>query len=249
MPDGLTTIGNHAFISCTALTTLALPDGLTTIGDRASYHCTALATLTLPDGLCVIHKDAFSHCTALVSLTLPNGLTTIGNNAFSGCTALATLTLPESLTTIGDRAFYNCTALATLTLPESLTTIGDRAFYNCTSLATPMLFGVRTGHGAFGGDMATSRWARGAVNTVRRNVVRLLARVTGRRSRDPSGEEGDAHRARRCSGLWLLRLRLQGLGSSIVYNAGRASCGRMADTTNKLEQCTCPQPRAEVSST
>ena len=226
MPDGLTTIGNHAFISCTALTTLALPDGLTTIGDRASYHCTALATLTLPDGLCVIHKDAFSHCTALVSLTLPNGLTTIGNNAFSGCTALATLTLPESLTTIGDRAFYNC-----------------------TSLATPMLFGVRTGHGAFGGDMATSRWARGAVNTVRRNVVRLLARVTGRRSRDPSGEEGDAHRARRCSGLWLLRLRLQGLGSSIVYNAGRASCGRMADTTNKLEQCTCPQPRAEVSST
>ena len=46
-PDGLTSIGGGAFISCTSLALTRLPDGLTHIGDRAFKECTGISRSTL----------------------------------------------------------------------------------------------------------------------------------------------------------------------------------------------------------
>ena len=58
LPDGLTSIGGHAFMGCTSLALTSLPDGLTSIGDYAFANCTSLALTSLPDGLTSIGDNA-----------------------------------------------------------------------------------------------------------------------------------------------------------------------------------------------
>ena len=60
-PEGLTSIGDHAFLGCTGLTSVTFPEGLTNIGDRAFDNCTALVSVTVPDstqlGSCAFSDD------------------------------------------------------------------------------------------------------------------------------------------------------------------------------------------------
>ena len=48
IPDGVTTIGNSAFIGCTSLTSVTIPDSVTTIGNYAFWGCTSLTSVTIP---------------------------------------------------------------------------------------------------------------------------------------------------------------------------------------------------------
>ena len=132
----VTSIGDDAFRSCDALTSITIPEGVTSIGEWTFGYCTALTSITLPEGLTSIGKSAFSNCSALTSITLPEGVTSIGNYAFYYCTALTSITLSEGVTSIGNYAFSNCDALTSITLPESLTSIGNSAFYYCDSLTS-----------------------------------------------------------------------------------------------------------------
>jgi len=132
--NGVTTIGDYAFHSCSALESVTIPDSVTAIGGYAFEFCTALESVTIPDSVTIIGDFAFSQCEALESVTIPDGVTTIGHSAFSGCTALDSVTIPDSVTTIGDFAFEFCAALENVTIPGSVTSIGGLAFGNCTSL-------------------------------------------------------------------------------------------------------------------
>ena len=40
IPDGVTSIGNWAFIGCSSLTSVTIPDSVTSIGDSAFYFTT-----------------------------------------------------------------------------------------------------------------------------------------------------------------------------------------------------------------
>lgn len=161
LEEGITTIGDHAFESCTGLTgSLTLPESVTAIGNAAFYGCRGLTgALRLPEGLrtietCAFHdcrgltgelvlpagiqtmgSSAFSFCAGLTGLTIPSGITAIPSNSFERCTGLRAVTIPEGVTTIGDHAFRDCASLADIALPRSVTTIGDFAFYRCTGLA------------------------------------------------------------------------------------------------------------------
>lgn len=73
----------------------AVPDGIQSIGDRAFSSCTSLSSITLPEGLTSIGDRAFSSCLSLGSITLPEGLTSIGYAAFSGCSSLS-ITVPRN---------------------------------------------------------------------------------------------------------------------------------------------------------
>jgi hypothetical protein len=151
LPAGLTSIGNGAFEVCTGLTQLTFPEELTSIGAGAFWGCTGLTQLTLPEGLTSIESQVFMNCTSLTQLTLPEGLTSIGCEAFSSCTGLTHLTLPAELTLIDSYAFYCCTGLTQLTLPEELTSIDHGAFRGCTGLTQLTLPEGLTsiGHAAF----------------------------------------------------------------------------------------------------
>ena len=134
IPDSVITIGDFAFERCRHLENITIPDSVTTIGDFAFRDCNSLISVTISDSVTTIGNAAFALCGGIKNITIPNSVTIIGYDAFRGCGSLTSITIPNSVTTIGDRAFELCRHLENITIPESVTTIGDFAFGNCKSL-------------------------------------------------------------------------------------------------------------------
>jgi len=136
IPDGVTSIGVHAFYRCKSLTSVTIPDSVTSIGDAAFGNCSSLTSVTIPDSVTSIGDSAFLSCESLTSVTIPNSVTSIGNEAFRLCKSLRSVTIPNSVTSIGDSAFYDCRRLTSVTIPDSVTSIGENAFHDCESLTS-----------------------------------------------------------------------------------------------------------------
>jgi len=136
VPNSVTTIGDSAFLDCSALTSVTIPDSVTSIREHAFYYCSSLASVTIPDSVTSIGEWAFSNCSSLKSMTIPNSVTSIGSSAFRGCSSLVSMTIPDSVTSIGISAFIDCSSLASVTIPNSVTSIGDYAFSGCSSLTS-----------------------------------------------------------------------------------------------------------------
>ena len=60
--EGVTTIGNHAFVQCSNLTSVSLPNTLTAISYLAFGHCIGLPSLTIPSSVTSM-ADMFIHNT------------------------------------------------------------------------------------------------------------------------------------------------------------------------------------------
>ena len=152
VPDGVTAIGENAFIGCAGLTAVTLPTSVESIGEFAFQDCTALATLTLNEGLTTISDNAFTGCTALTSISIPQSVTKISSNSFLSCYGIERITVAEGNTKYDSR--NGCDAIieaskskVTLLLgckntviPSSVTTIGKYAFaycYGLTSMTIP----------------------------------------------------------------------------------------------------------------
>lgn len=96
IPDGVTSIGNNAFVGCLGLTSVDIPNTVTSIGN-----------------------DAFKNCSGLASVGIPNFVNSIGSNAFYGCSGLTSVDIPSSVSSIGSGAFYGCTNLAAITIHKA----------------------------------------------------------------------------------------------------------------------------------
>ena len=136
LEDGVTSIGDNAFYSCTSLTDITVPDSVAGIGDSAFYACTSLKSIAIPDGVTKIGDLTFAFCHSLESVTIPDSVTSIGLWAFSECSSLTGITIPDSVTSIGVRAFESCTSLADIVIPDSVTSIEVWAFLDCSSLTS-----------------------------------------------------------------------------------------------------------------
>ena len=134
LPDGLESIGDKAFYSCSSLTAIDIPSSVTSIGASAFNGCTRLKDVTLPNGLESIGSYAFNSCTSLTAIEIPSSITSIAENTFGGCTSLEDVTLPDGLESIGSYAFRDCTSLTAIEIPSSITSIGTSAFNGCTRL-------------------------------------------------------------------------------------------------------------------
>ena len=134
LPDGLESIGDKAFYSCSSLTAIDIPSSITSIGTSAFNGCTILEAVTLPDGLQSIGEDAFRGCSALTSIDIPASVTSIGEYAFYGCTSLTAIRIPGTVKTVGMYSFQDCSALASLELAEGVKELGTLAFRNCSAL-------------------------------------------------------------------------------------------------------------------
>ena len=68
IPDGVTSIGDHAFIKCISLTSVTIPDSVTSIGALAFRDCFGLKSVRIPYSITKIKMGAFSSCSNLTSI-------------------------------------------------------------------------------------------------------------------------------------------------------------------------------------
>ena len=69
IPNGVTSIGSHAFSGCSGLTSVTIPDSVTTIGEWAFLSCSGLTSVTIPDSVTSISVGAFYDCRGLTNIT------------------------------------------------------------------------------------------------------------------------------------------------------------------------------------
>ncbi len=177
IPDGITTIGNSAFLNCIGLTSIVIPNSVTTIENSAFEGCTGLTSFIIPDAVTNIEGSILSNCTGLSYLYIGKGITNLEEEAFTSCDNLKTVEinnnaivlnkiawffnssvkeyiLGEDVTSIGDYAFYRC-SMTSVKMSNNVTSIGDYAFEECTNL-TSIVFSnnlVHIGKWAFAGCM------------------------------------------------------------------------------------------------
>ena len=70
--EGITTIGDAAFMNCSALGSVEIPTTVTSIGNGAFYNCKVLKSFTVPAQVRSIGVEAFMDCSGLESITILN---------------------------------------------------------------------------------------------------------------------------------------------------------------------------------
>lgn len=163
IPDGVVSIGNHAFNRSSNLTSLILPSTLQKIGEGAFENCTKLTTLTIPENVTSIGNGAFKMCNSLskinynaIESSVPSSpfyyesstersvifgdkVKVIPASLFCGSRQnITSVTIGKSVETIGDSAFENVYRLKNISF-LSCPTIGSNAF----------ALGYKTGYSTF----------------------------------------------------------------------------------------------------
>lgn len=139
IPDGVVSIGAHAFKGYPGITEIALPESVVSIGEGAFEGCSSLSSVVLTDSITEIPDTAFAYCSSLETIVIPDTVTYIGCGAFAGCVSLAEIEFPSSLETVGDGALFECASLKTVEFPDSVTYLGAAALCGCESLESVKL--------------------------------------------------------------------------------------------------------------
>lgn len=134
--EGVTRIGDYAFMLCSFVTKVVIPESVTSMGDWAFWHCQSLKRITFPDRMVRFGEWAFYENESLQSVCIPEGVTTIPSSAFARCHNLTCVIMPGSLQTICGGAFSQCHKLTDVTIPDGVTVIETGAFPSCSKLAT-----------------------------------------------------------------------------------------------------------------
>ena len=159
LPDGLTSIGSHAFYGCPELKEVYLPQTVTSVGYQAFQYAVPCAQIGSEAAKAAsqagfyfkdpgspfyyMHPNSDGQKLTLASnpdklvteVTIPDGVTELGMSAFQDCSLLQRIHIPSSVSVIQGYAFYNCSSLREITLSaEPVSYISRYAFEGCTSL-------------------------------------------------------------------------------------------------------------------
>lgn len=133
------------FLDEEEITDLVIPDGITTICDDAFGSCSSITSVTIPSSVTKMGL-AFKNCPNLSSVSFSEGLKYIGGlgehvmmltneGAFYKSDNITSIILPNSVEEIGWCAFMNLDKLESVTVGSGLKNIGMNAFAKCKELA------------------------------------------------------------------------------------------------------------------
>ncbi len=83
-------------------------NGITTIGEQAFLRCYRLRNVTMPESIICIEYAAFSECTVLQNITIPQSTEEIDTMAFYKCKSLKEIEINKNIKIIGGNAFAGC---------------------------------------------------------------------------------------------------------------------------------------------
>lgn len=86
-------IADHAFEANWDITSVTMPNGLSYIGESAFMDCGSLTTVSIPETVATVRRAAFASCSCLTEVTLPASVDTVNEEAFTGCGSLTKLTI------------------------------------------------------------------------------------------------------------------------------------------------------------
>ena len=99
--EGVTRIGDYAFMLCSFVTKVVIPESVTSMGDWAFVDCTGLQEAYIGDGVTEIAAKAFAECTALKTVVIGKSIQRIGDQAFNTRSSWDQMTL-EKITVLFD---------------------------------------------------------------------------------------------------------------------------------------------------
>lgn len=99
--EGVTRIGDYAFMLCSFVTKVVIPESVTSMGDWAFFYCTGLQEAYIGDGVTEIAAKAFAECTALKTVVIGKSIQRIGDQAFNTRSSWDQMTL-EKITVLFD---------------------------------------------------------------------------------------------------------------------------------------------------
>ncbi len=110
------------------ITAVVIEEGVTKIGQCAFVGLRNVKQVALADSIETISYEAFYGDRSLTEIEIPSSVKHLDAEAFLNCVSLEKVTLHEGLQDIGDMCFYDADALKELTIPASVTYIGEWAF-------------------------------------------------------------------------------------------------------------------------
>ncbi|MDR2810241.1 MAG: leucine-rich repeat domain-containing protein [Tannerellaceae bacterium] len=142
--EGVTSIGDYAFMWCFSVTSVTLPSTLTAIGTHAFFDCGKLTSVpTLPASVTLVEANAFGNCSTLTAIEVdaanPAYLSDQGVLYTKDRTTLhtfpagktGTFVIPSSVRILGESAFHG-SKLTSVEIHNEVTTIKSSVFRYCS---------------------------------------------------------------------------------------------------------------------
>ena len=125
IPEGVISIGEYAFGSCTKLTSVTIPESMRTIGEYAFRYSDKLT------------KAEFASIESLLKISFYDALSNplyVAKHLYVNGEEVTDIVIPDNITSIRRYALYNCLSIKSVTLHEGVTSIGESAFYGCSNI-------------------------------------------------------------------------------------------------------------------
>lgn len=127
-------IDDHCFANNTNITSVITSSPLWTVGEYAFIDCTALMYFECNYALRTIKTGAFSGTSALKEINLETSvITEVMPHTFMN-SGIEVIQLPETCAKLGEYSFGQCYKLGRILIPDSVTEIADTAFYGDENL-------------------------------------------------------------------------------------------------------------------